>query len=163
MHKTDKGQLYFRSMFSEESPFKAVSAFRLNYRYTIKVWLTSILLGTTIFFVYKMSNNLSYAEGTGIAGLSAIFYYIIALALAVILSVPAALLFALLYHYITGYIYSSFRIKCTLSLIAQAVCWLSFYICFNNAEAIAINLEIILPYAIATFMSVFIYRLSSGI
>jgi hypothetical protein len=151
-------------MLHETSPFEPVAALRLNYRYTIKVWLTSILLGTILFFVYQLIKDMPGPEGSILSGTSNIFYFIITLALAVIVSVPSILLFALGYNFITGFIYNSFRIKCALCLIGQTVCWFSFLIGFglNNEEAIKMNLDIILPYALAAFVSIFTYRLSSS-
>ena len=150
-------------MLHETSPFEPVSGLRINYRYTIKVWLTSILLGTILLFAFKVIKDMSAPEASSLSGTSDIFYFIITLALAVIVSVPSVLLFALIYNFITGFIYSSFRIKCALCLIGQAVCWLSFLIGFGfySEEAIIMNLDIILPYAFATFVSIFAYRLSS--
>ncbi|CAM4310168.1 hypothetical protein SAMN06265348_110231 [Pedobacter westerhofensis] len=163
MDKFCKEHLHLQSMFANEPHMKPISGLRINYRFTIKVWLTSILLGTTLFFAFKLIRDLSLSEGPHTDGISPLFYFIIALALAVILSVPSLLLFAAGYNFIAGYIYNSFRIKFTLVLIAEALCWLSFYVGFGGCpEAVIMNLDIILPYAIAIFISIIVYRLSSG-
>lgn len=96
-------------------------------------------------------------------GGSTIFYYLIAITLALILSIPSVLLFTLGYNFISGFVFSSTKIKLALFIIGQALCWISFLIAFglNNQEAIIKNLDVILPYTIANAFSIFICRLSS--
>jgi len=96
-------------------------------------------------------------------GGSTVFYYIITISLALILSIPSVVLFAVGYNFISGFVFSSIKIKLALFIIGQALCWLSFLVAFglNNGEAIIKNLDVILPYAIANAISIFICRLSS--
>jgi uncharacterized membrane protein YGL010W len=163
MNKRDKEQIDARGMFDYEFHFEPIPKSRSNYKYTLKVWLTSVLLGTTLFFAFKSLQEISNPSGPVTAGSSTVFYYIIAVAIGLICSIPCLLLFAAGYNFIAGYIFSSIRIKLTLSIVGQALCWLSFYIGFgvNNGEALFKNLDITLPYAIATAFSVFAYKLSS--
>jgi hypothetical protein len=161
MNKTNRSRHNSNSMFHYESHFKPLPGFRLNYKYTIRVWLTSILLGTSLLFAFKALTEVFRQESDAM-GSSTMFYFIMEIAVATLLSVPSVFLFVLGYNFISGFIFSSTRIKLALLVTGQALCWLSFYIGLGfSQEAMIKNLDTILPYAIATAISIFIYRLSS--
>jgi hypothetical protein len=130
-----------------------------KYKYPLLVWLTTVLLGTILYFLFHFLQSTSNPTN----GDDLPFYFILALGLSFIFAIPCLALFIISYNRISRLGLKIIPAKFLLFSTSQILCWLSFAIAFSFDQGsilynLKINMDIILSYSIGLTISFFLYR-----
>ncbi len=131
-----------------------------HYLYPSKVWLTSCLLGGTLFHIYNMISTWNYRsdymEGGGL------FFYFLTLGFTLFLSIPCLIVFVIAYDILSNTKLNNRLIKLVLSIICLVGCSVWFYMLFDIASQppISAALSVVIPYSACLFGSVLYFKTS---
>ena len=130
------------------------------YKYPLKVWLTSTLLGTLFSEIvnYLTANDHNYQSDYFVSGLSeAIFFIFIFFGLSSLLSVPCWLLFWLIYHQALKY-FSKLSVKLLMLGVGQSLAVALGYVVLGDLSLVPADAYIMLCYCSALFAATLMYK-----
>ena len=125
-----------------------------NPAYVIRVWLTSSIVGTTLFFLVALLNR----SHTAVFNLAeAVPFHLFVLVIATIVSVPAVVLLWLVIHLLSQTSISMISSKLIIAVACIILCLLTFSffgVGYNKREWIIMSC-----YCVPLLVGVFLYKL----
>lgn len=130
-----------------------------HYKYPLKVWLTSALLGTLFSeIVSYFTVNYNYQSDYFVSSLSEdIFFIFIFFGLSSLLSVPCWLLFWLIYHQALKY-FSKLGVKLLMLGVGQSLAVALGYLVLGDLSLVPPDAYIMLCYCSALFVATLMYK-----
>jgi len=136
-----------------------------HYKYPLKVWLTSALLGTLFNDIvhYFTVNYNNYQSDYFVSSRSEdIFFIFIFFGLSSLLSVPCWLLFWLIYHQVLK-CFSKLGVKLLMLVIGQPLAIALGYLVLGDLSLVPPDVYMILCYCTALFTATLIYKADSTV
>jgi hypothetical protein len=134
--------------------FVSLALMRYNFNYITKVWLTSSIVGSALFFTVSLINR----THTAIFNLAeAVPFFFLAFIIATFTSIPAVALLWLVVHLLSKTSLNVITTKLLIALTCIAACLFTFSfmgVGFSKREWIIISC-----YSIPLIVGVFVYRL----
>jgi len=130
-----------------------------HYRYPLRVWLSSLILGTTLYSIYDVIQSWNYRSDYMI-GIEP-YFYILILAISLLCSIPCLILFVVLYNFLLNTKLTVFKVKLILFLISEGfiVFWMYSLMDGGSNHSVLRYLNLIAPYSIAIGVSIWFYKL----
>lgn len=129
-----------------------------HYSYPFKVWLTSCLLGGTLFHIYNTVRTWNYRSDYMEDG--GLFFYFWTLGITSFLSLPCLIVFVVVYNILSNTKLNNRLVKLVLSIICLVGCSVWFYMLFDitSQPPISVALSVVIPYAACLFGSVLYFK-----
>ena len=130
------------------------------YKYPLKVWLVSAVLGFLIIqiytFLFEYFDATSYSVYVG----NIVVLQFFLLAGSFLLLFPAFILLWLVYWLTDKMNYSPFKLKLLMVIFAQVICFLLFLLMYRGAlvGAMLYSLSMVFPYSISLLISSLAFR-----
>jgi len=134
-----------------------------NYKYPLKVWLTSAILGTVLGLIvnyvdsyFSFIGTLAYeVRGTG----ELVSYFLTICLIALVLSIPCWFVLWLIYYKLAKPGNNKGRSILTLLGVGQVLCWGVFALLSSLDDEFTLFMGggIVLPYAIVVALSIWFY------
>lgn len=131
-----------------------------HYKYPFKVWLTSMILGGTFYYLYDLISSYNYRSEYMVG--SDPFFLILILGMSLTFSIPCLILFVVIYNFLMDMTLSAFKIKLILLAISEVAIFLWMYILIDGGinHSMFEYLSFIGPFSLVTGASIWFYKLN---
>lgn len=131
-----------------------------HYKYPFRVWLTSVTLGATLYYIYDLITSINYRSEYMVK--SDPFFLVLILGMSLVFSLPCLIIFVVIYNCLMGLRLTISRVKLILFIFSEIAIFLWMYILIDGSENHSVfdYLGLIMPFAFVIGGSIWFYKIN---